>query len=103
MACRRENDDPATLADEGRNPIDEHKVTEVVRAELSFKTIHSSSKWRCHHACVCDDHIERVTYVEQLLSASAHAFQIRKVQFDYLKSATASRGVSPHLGCSCFS
>src|ERR1700684_323277 len=52
MTGRRQVDEPPAIADERRNPVDQNKVTQVIRSELCFEAIGSVAKRRGHHSGV---------------------------------------------------
>src|SRR4030095_7568730 len=61
---RRQIDQPPSRADERRNLVDEHKVAQVISAELRLKAVRRMAKGRGHHSGIGDDHVEGVASCE---------------------------------------
>jgi hypothetical protein len=82
MPRRRQVDEPPAIADKRRNPVDQDKVAQVIRAELRFESIGCVAERCGHHAGIGDDHVERFRFRQQPVGAGTHAFQVGKIEFN---------------------
>ena len=62
MTGRREVDEPPSIANKRRNPVDEDKVAEMIRPELGFEAVGCVAERCSHHSGISDDHIERFAF-----------------------------------------
>src|SRR5262245_41315160 len=69
----------------------------MIRAELSFKSVHRMAKRCRHHSRIGYDHVEWLTLCDESFGAGAHALEIRKIEFNQLESSTVCVGIFPHL------
>src|SRR5260370_28974583 len=82
MPRRRQVDEPPAIADKRRNPVDQDKVAQVIRAELRFESIGYVAEQCGHHAVVGDYHVARFRFRQQPVGAGTHAFQVGKIEFN---------------------
>ena len=66
-------------------------MAQVISAELHLEMVGRTAKRRGHHACVGDDHIERLALSEQLIGAFSDACETGQIEFDELEASTVSR------------
>jgi hypothetical protein len=97
MAGRGQVDEPPAIADKRRNPVDQDKVAQVIRAELCFEAIGRVAERCGHHSGIGDDHIQRFRFRQQPVGAGARAFQVGKIEFNQFKPSAVGRGVLSHL------
>src|SRR5437867_12313363 len=57
MTGGRQVDEPPSVADKQRNPVDQDKMSQVIGAELSLKPVRRLTKRRRHYAGVSDHYI----------------------------------------------
>ena len=65
-----------------RNPVDQDKVAQVIRAELRFESIGCVAERCGHHAGIGDDYVERFRLRQEPIGAGTHAFQVGKIEFN---------------------
>src|SRR5690349_7145524 len=102
VTSRRQIDEPPTITNKRRNPIDQDKVAEVIRPELGFETIGRVAKGRGHNSGVSNNHVERFAFGQQLVGAGTHALKPSKVELDQFEVAATSGSVLAHLCCGVF-
>src|SRR3984885_6176463 len=96
VSRRREVNQTPSFADKGRNPVHQHKVAQVIRAELRLETIEGLCKRCGHYARIRDYHVQRFALCEQFLGASTHAFKTRQIEFNHLEAPATRRCVLTH-------
>ena len=100
VPCGREVDETPTSTDQRSDPVDEDKVSQVIGAELGFKSVSRMSKWSGHHAGIGDDNIEGVTFGEQPVGGGAHTGETGEIEGNKLEASTTFSGILAHLsGC----
>src|SRR5437588_802518 len=101
MTGRRQVDEPPSIANKRRNPVDQDKVAEVIRPELRFEAVGCVAERVSHQSRIGDHNIERLTFCQQCVGAGAHALQVGKIEFYYFEASTVARSICSHLrGCS---
>src|SRR5579862_2607552 len=74
VTCRRHVNQASSRPDEGRNPVDQDKVAEMISPELRFEAVGGVAERCSHHSGIGDDHVEWFGFCEQRVSARTHAF-----------------------------
>ena len=97
MSGGGEVDEAAAGSQQRCDAIHENKVTEMVGAELRFKSVGGFAEGRRHHARVGDDDVERLAFGDEFVGSGADAFEIAEVEFDELKAAAVGGGVFADL------
>jgi hypothetical protein len=69
---RSEIDQSSSRPQKRHNPVHQHEVAEVVRAELRLESIFGMIEWCRHDTDIGNDHIEGLTLLEQPVRASSH-------------------------------
>ena len=82
MTGRGQIDQPSSGADKRGDAVNEHKVAQVIGAELCFKAVGGMAKRCCHHARIGDDHVEGFTLCEQFVGTRAHAFEAGEIELN---------------------
>src|ERR1700738_2666799 len=88
---------PTSGADKRRDAVNEHKVAQVIGAELCFKAVRCVSERCGHHARIGDDHVEVFTLCEQFVGTRAHAFEAGEIKLNEPEAPTAGGCVFSHL------
>ena len=102
MPGRCEVDQASASANQRGYAIYQHKMAEVVGAELRLKTVHGVPKWSGHDSCIGYDHVESLAARQKFIGAGADALQTGQIERDQLETATVRRSVLLYLrgrGC----
>src|SRR5690554_659932 len=91
MSLRRKHHQASAIHQQWLNSIDKCKMTDMVDAELSFKTIGRTTKWRCHDPSVRDNCIELPSTTQKPACARANALERCQVKLDQIKTTRALR------------
>jgi hypothetical protein len=97
VACRGQVHEPSACAKKLCNPVYQDEVAQVIGAELHLEMVGCTAKRRGHHACIGDDHIERLVLSEQLIGAVSDTHETGQIEFDELEASTIRRRVIPYL------
>jgi len=97
MTSRREVDEPAAFAQKRRNPVDQHKVAEMISAKLRLKTIRRVAEGCGHHACIGDNHVEELPLRQQFIRTFTHAFEASEIERDEFETSAGSRSIFADL------
>lgn len=72
MTLRRKHNQAPAIHKEWLNAIDKCKMTYMVDAELSLKTIGGTTKWRCHNPSVSDNCLECASAIQKFFRTRAN-------------------------------
>jgi hypothetical protein len=95
---RSQVDDPPSSANQRRDPVDQDKVAQMIRAELCVEAIRGMPKRCGHHPRICDDDVETFTRRQECVGAGAHACKTRKIQWNKFKASILGRSFLLNLG-----
>jgi hypothetical protein len=68
----------------------------MVGTELCLEPISSTTQGRCHHTCVGDDEVKRLSGFQQLVRTGSDARERCEIQLDQFEP-TALGGIGTHL------
>jgi hypothetical protein len=98
---RRHVDQASSGANERRNPVDQHKVAQVIGPELCFEAVGCVAELCGHYSGIGDDYIQRFAFLQQPVGSGAHALQVGKIEFNEFEASAVGCGVLSHwLRCS---
>src|SRR5439155_18398409 len=101
MTGGRQVDQPPAIPEKRHNPVDQDKVAKVIRPELRFEAVGRVAERCGHHARICDDNVERLTFCQQCVGARTHALYVGQVEFYQFEASTVCGSVLSYLlGCS---
>ena len=102
MARRRHVDEASSRGNERRNPVDQGKVAQVIRSELRFEAIGGVAERCGHDAGVGDDHVEGLTFFQELIGAGTHALQVAEIELNQFEASATGVGIPSDLRSRCF-
>ena len=89
----------APRATSGTTFVDEHEVTDVVRADLRLEPVARALLRARHYACVGEEHVDRLPLGEQAIGAGTDARQRLEVELAHLDPGVGRGRRAHRRGC----